>query len=70
MKISVNPEIMGGKPCIAGTRITVGVILGLIAAGRTHAEILKAYPDLKESQILDAVEYAAWRMQEQEIALT
>ena len=69
MGISVNTEIMGGKPCIDGTRVTVGMILGLIASGNTHAEILSAYPYLTEKAINEAVEYAAWRLQEQEVAL-
>ena len=60
---------MGGKPCIAGTRVTVGVILGLLASGRTNSEILSAYPYLSEQSIRDAIEYAAWRMQEQEVSL-
>jgi uncharacterized protein (DUF433 family) len=70
MGISVNTEIMGGKPCIDGTRVTVSVILGLIASGKTHAEILQAYPYLTEQSIKEAVEYAAWRLQEQEVVLT
>lgn len=69
MGITINTEIMGGKPCIAGTRVTVGMVLGLIAAGKTHAEIVSAYPYLTEKAIIDAVEYAAWRLQEQEVAL-
>ena len=60
---------MGGKPCIAGTRVTVSVILGLLASGRTNVEILAAYPYLSEQNIREAMEYASWRMQEQEVAL-
>lgn len=67
--ISIDPKIMGGKPCIAGTRVTVGVILGLLASGRTQQEILSAYPYLSAQNIRDAMEYAAWRMQEQEVIL-
>lgn len=69
MPVTTDPRIMGGKPCIEGTRVTVGVVLGLIASGRTNAEILVAYPYLSEQSIKDAIEYAAWRMQEQEVAL-
>ena len=69
MAVSTDPKIMGGKPCISGTRVTVGVVLGLLASGRTHAEILAAYPYLTEQNILESIEYAAWRMQEQEVAL-
>jgi uncharacterized protein (DUF433 family) len=60
---------MGGKPCIRGLRITVGAIVGLIATGRTHAEILKAYPDLEEPDIEEALLYAAWRSEEVEFTL-
>jgi len=69
MAISTDPRIMGGKPCISGTRVTVSVILGLLASGRTNAEILAAYPYLSEQNIREAMEYASWRMQEQEVSL-
>mgnify|MGYP003597899880 CR=1 FL=1 len=69
MAISTDPKIMGGKPCISGTRVTVSVVLGLLASGRTHAEILEAYPYLTEENIRESMQYAAWRMQEQEVAL-
>jgi uncharacterized protein (DUF433 family) len=55
---------MGGKPCIRGLRVTVGTIVGLIASGNSHAEILKLYPYLEKEDIREAVVYAAWRVME------
>jgi len=63
-RITFNPEIMGGKPCIRGLRVTVGTIVGLIAAGRTKDEILKSYPYLEPEDIDQALAYAAWRVEE------
>jgi uncharacterized protein (DUF433 family) len=60
---------MGGKPCIRGLRVTVGTIVGLVAAGRTKDEILKLYPYLEEADIAEALAYAAWRAEEIEIPL-
>lgn len=68
-RITRNPEVMGGKPCIRGLRVTVGTVVGLLAAGRTQAEILDAYPYLEEQDIYDALAYAAWRTEEVEIPL-
>lgn len=63
-RITMDPEVMGGKPCIRGLRVTVGTIVGLLAAGRTHAQILNAYPYLEEEDIPEALAYAAWRSEE------
>lgn len=60
---------MGGRPCIRGLRVTVGTIVGLLASGRTTAEILAAYPYLEPEDIAQALAYAAWRSQEIEIHL-
>ncbi len=68
-RITFNPEIMGGKPCIRGMRVTVGMILGLLAAGRSTAEILQAYPYLEGEDIQQALAYAAWRVEEFELPL-
>ena len=68
-RITFNPEVMGGKPCIRGLRVTVGTIVGLIAAGRTKEEILKLYPYLEPEDIDQALTYAAWRVEEIEIPL-
>ena len=62
-RITFNPEVMGGKPCIRGMRVTVGTIVGLLAAGRSADEILKAYPYLEREDIQEALAYAAWRVE-------
>ncbi len=66
-RITLNPEIMGGKPCIRGMRVTVGTVLGLLASGHTEAEILKAYPYLEADDIRAALTYATWRVEEIEV---
>ncbi|GFE72332.1 DUF433 domain-containing protein [Chroococcus sp. FPU101] len=68
-RITFNPEVMGGKPCIRGMRVTVGTIVGLVAAGRSFQDILQAYPYLEEADIYEALTYAAWRTEEIEISL-
>lgn len=65
-RITLDPEVMGGKPCIRGLRMTVGTILGLLAAGRTEDEILEAYPYLEREDVRAALSYATWRVEEQE----
>jgi uncharacterized protein (DUF433 family) len=60
---------MTGKPCIKGTRVTVGALVGLVAAGKTTEEILKAYPYITAEDISQALSYAAWRSEEVEISL-
>jgi uncharacterized protein (DUF433 family) len=54
-RITRNPEVMGGKPCLRGMRVTVGTIVGLVASGRPNAEILAAYPYLEEEDIRQAL---------------
>ena len=68
-RITLDPEVMGGKPCIRGMRMTVGTIVGLVASGRTVSEILAAYPYLEEEDIREALSYAAWRVEETEVPL-
>jgi uncharacterized protein (DUF433 family) len=68
-RISHNPAIMGGKPIIRGMRVTVSTVVGLVAAGKTNAEILAAYPYLEEEDIRQALAYAAWRSGEVEVNL-
>jgi uncharacterized protein (DUF433 family) len=68
-RITLDPSVMGGKPCIRGMRITVGTIVGLLAAGRSREEILKAYPYLEAEDIDQALAYAAWRVEEREVSL-
>ncbi len=68
-RITFNPEIMGGKPCIRDMRVTVGTIVGLMAARHTPEDILKAYPYLEREDIYEALAYAAWRVEEIEVPL-
>lgn len=58
-RITQNPAVMGGKPCIRGSRVTVGMIVGQIAAGRSIGELLTDYPYLQREDILEALRYAA-----------
>lgn len=69
-RITLDPEVMGGKPCIRGLRITVGAIVGLLAEGHSTEEILNAYPHLEEQDIREALSYAAWRVKEIEVPLS
>ena len=68
-RITLDPAVMGGKPCIRGMRVTVGTIVGLLATGRTREEILQAYPYLEPEDIAQALAYAAWRVDEREVPL-
>lgn len=65
-RITRAPQVMGGKPCIRGMRVTVGTIVGLLASGYTEDQILQAYPYLEREDIREALAYAAWRVEEQE----
>ena len=69
-RITRNPEVMGGKPCIRGMRVTVGTLVGLIAYGRSTEEILSAYPYIEKEDIRQALTYAAWRVEEIEVPLS
>lgn len=68
-RITRNPEVMGGKPCIRGMRVSVGTVVGLLASGHSQNDILKAYPYLEEGDIYEALAYAAWRAEEIEVPL-
>jgi uncharacterized protein (DUF433 family) len=68
-RITLDPAVMGGKPCIRGLRVTVGTVIGLLGAGRSRDEILKAYPYLESEDIDQALVYAAWRVEEREVSL-
>ena len=68
-RITHDPAVMGGKPCIRGLRVTVALIVGLLAAGRGRAEILKAYPYLEPQDIDQSLAYAAWRLEERDLPL-
>jgi uncharacterized protein (DUF433 family) len=68
-RITHNAALMGGKPCIRGLRVTVGMIVGQIAAGRTVDDLLADYPYLQREDIVEALRYAAWRAQERDVEL-
>lgn len=68
-RITLDPQVMGGKPCIRGLRVTVGTVVGLVAGGKTNQEILALYPYLEEEDIREALSYAAWRAEEVEVTL-
>lgn len=68
-RITFNPNVMGGKPCIRGLRVTVGTIVGLIASDHSTDDVLKLYPYLEEEDIREALAYAAWRSEEVELPL-
>ena len=68
-RITRDPRVMGGKPCIRGMRVTVGVIVGMVAAGHTTDAILREYPYLEAEDIAEALSYAAWRAEEVEVPL-
>jgi uncharacterized protein (DUF433 family) len=69
VRITVDPQVMGGKPCIRGMRVTVGMIVGLLAAGYSEQDVLKAYPYLETDDLRAALAYAAWRAEEKDIPL-
>ena len=68
-RITFNPNIMGGKPCVRGMRVTVGMIVGMVASGHSTREILEIYPYLEAEDIRQALAFAAWRVEEVEIPL-
>lgn len=68
-RITLNPNVMGGKPCIRGLRMTVGTIIGLFASGLKPEEIIKMYPYLELEDLTEALSYAAWRSEEIEVPL-
>ena len=69
-RITRDSAVMGGKPCIRSMRVTVGTIVGLLAAGHSEDEILGAYPYLERDDIREALSYAAWRVEEIEVPLS
>jgi len=68
-RITHDREIMGGRPCIRGMRVTVGTIVGLLASGHSTDEILRAYPYLEREDVQAALSFAAWRAEEVELPL-
>lgn len=65
-RITHDPAVMGGKPCIRGLRVTVGMVLGRLASGDSVGEIIEAFPYLEAEDVRACLEYAAWRVQESE----
>jgi len=66
-RITFDPLVMGGKPCIRGMRVTVGMIVGMIASGQTKESLVRLYPYLEPEDIDQALAYAAWRAEEIEV---
>lgn len=69
-RITHDPRIMGGKPCIRGMRVTVGMVVGMLASGHSAEDLLRLYPYLEAEDIPAALQYAAWRAMEREVPLT
>jgi uncharacterized protein (DUF433 family) len=69
-RITQHPDVMGGKACIRGLRVTVGMVVGQVGAGHSFEHILADYPYLEREDIMQALRYAAWRAEEREVALT
>lgn len=68
-RITFDPDVMGGKPCIRGMRVTAGMLVSLVAAGHTFEDILSLYPYVEEEDITAALRYAAWRVEEVDLPL-
>lgn len=68
-RITHDPAVMGGRPCIRGMRVTVGTIVGLLAAGHPIEKVLDLYPYLERDDVMAALSYAAWRAEEVELPL-
>lgn len=68
-RITVNPNQMGGVPCVRGLRIPVATLIEMVADGMTQAEILAAYPDLQAADIDEALHFAAEAVSERQLPL-
>jgi uncharacterized protein (DUF433 family) len=68
-RITQDPEVMGGKPCIRGMRVTVGMIVGRIGAGHSIEKVLAEYPYLEREDVLQALRYSAWLAEDREVTL-
>jgi uncharacterized protein (DUF433 family) len=68
-RITLNPQRMGGKPCIRDLRVTVGMLVGQIGEGRSIEGLLGDYPYLEREDVMQALRYAAWRAEEREVKL-
>ncbi|NKE71864.1 DUF433 domain-containing protein [Candidatus Manganitrophus noduliformans] len=69
-RITIEPDKMGGVPCIRGLRIPVATVVGLVASGMNEGEILRDYPDLQKEDIQEALKFAAEAVREREIPIT
>jgi uncharacterized protein (DUF433 family) len=69
-RITQQPDVMGGKACIRGMRVTVSMVVGQIGAGHSIEAVLADYPYLEREDVLQALRYAAWRSEEREVRLT
>ncbi len=68
-RITQQPDVMGGKACIRGTRVTVGMVVGQIGVGRSVDEVLADFPYLEREDVMQALRYAAWLAEEREVPL-
>jgi uncharacterized protein (DUF433 family) len=68
-RITVQPDQMGGVPCVRGLRIPVATVVGMVADGMTEPEIVDAYPDLEADDVREAIRYAAEAVRERELPL-
>ncbi len=68
-RITQAPDVMGGRACIRGMRVTVGMIVGQVGAGRGIDDLLIDYPYLERDDIMQALQYAAWLAEEREVVL-
>lgn len=68
-RITIDPSVMGGRPCVRGIRVTVNIIVGLIASKHSREQILTMYPYLEDEDITQALQYAAWRSNEMEVPI-
>ncbi len=68
-RITQHPDVMGGRACIRGMRVTVGMLVGQIGAGQTFEQILRDFPYIEREDIMQALRYAAWRADEREVTL-
>jgi len=68
-RITQSPDVMGGKACIRGMRVTVGMIVSQISSGQSIEDLVVEYPYLEREDVMQALRYAAWRADEREIVL-
>ena len=66
-RISINPRVCHGKPCIKGTRVMVSIILDYLKAGESYEDVFREYPTLRKEDIQAAIAYAAWLAHEEEV---